>query len=160
MKTATLLAVTLCATATAYADFSYTTTRKSQGSTAAGAAPSATKYYFKGQKMATDSGDTATVVDFDAQTISTIHKGQKTYSVMKFSDLGQVLKQADVDAKVDLKETGQKKVINGFNATQTIVTMEVDSPMNQSGMKMQMEIDMWRSSDVPGAQELKAFFQK
>jgi hypothetical protein len=160
MKTATLLAVTLCAAATAYADFSYTTTRKSQGSPAAGAAPSATKYYFKGQKMATDSGDIATVVDFDAQTISTIHKAQKTYSVMKFSDLGQVLKQADVDAKVDLKETGQKKVINGFNATQTIVTMEVDSPMNQSGMKMQMEIDMWRSSDVPGAQELKAFFQK
>ena len=160
MKTANLLVVTLCATATAYADFSYTTTRKSQGSPAAGAAPSATKYYYKGQKMATDSGDTATVVDFDAQTISTIHKAQKTYSVMKFSDLGQVLKQADVDAKVDLKETGQKKVINGFNATQTIVTMEVDSPMNQSGMKMQMEIDMWRSSDVPGAQELKAFFQK
>ena len=61
MKTATILAVTLCATATAYADFSYTTTRKSQGSPAAGAAPSATKYYFKGQRMATDSGDTATV---------------------------------------------------------------------------------------------------
>jgi hypothetical protein len=39
--------------------------------------------------------------------------------------------------------------------------MEIDSPqMSQSGMKMQMEIDMWRSSDVPGAQELKAFYQK
>jgi hypothetical protein len=39
--------------------------------------------------------------------------------------------------------------------------MEVDSPqMAQTGMKMQMEIDTWRSSEVPGAQELKAFYQK
>jgi hypothetical protein len=161
MKIATLLAVTLCAAATAYADFSYTSTRKTEGSPAAGAVPSATKYYYKGQKMMTDTGDTATVIDFDAQTISLIHKSQKTYSVMKFSDMGQVLKQADIDAKIDVKETGQKKTINGFNATETVMTMEMDSPqMSKAGMKMQMEIDMWRSSDVPGAQELKAFYLK
>ncbi len=161
MRTATLLAVTFCAAATAYADFSYTTTRKTEGSPAAGAVPSATKYYYKGQKMMTDSGDTATVIDFDAQTVTLIHKAQKTYSVMNFSDLGQVLKQADVDAKIDVKETGQKKTINGFNATETVMTMEMDSPqMSKAGMKMQMEIDMWRSSDVPGAQELKAFYLK
>ena len=116
MKTAILLAVTLCATATAYADFSYTTTRKTQGSPAA-AVPSATKYYYKGQKMMTDSDTATMVIDFDAQTVSLIHKAQKTYSVMKFSDMGQVLQQADVDARIDVKETGQKKTINGFNAT-------------------------------------------
>jgi hypothetical protein len=160
MKTSTLLAVTLCAAATAYADFSYTITRNAPGSPAA-AASSATNYYYKGQKMATDGGDVTMVVDFDAQTITTIHKAQKTYSVMKFSDLGQVMKQADVDAKVDVKETGQKKTINGFNATETVMTMEMDSPqMSKAGMKVQMEIDMWRSSDVPGAQELKAFYQR
>ena len=49
MKTVTLLVVTLCATATAYADFSYTTTRKAQGPTAA-AAPSSTKYYSRVRK--------------------------------------------------------------------------------------------------------------
>jgi hypothetical protein len=88
MKTATLLVVTLCATATAYADFSYTTTRKTQGSTAA-AAPSSIKYFFKGQKMMTDSGDTATLIDFDAQTISTVNKSQKTWSVVKFSEIAR-----------------------------------------------------------------------
>lgn len=161
MKTVTLLAVTLCATATAYADFSYTSTRKSSGSPAAAAAPSTTRYFYKGQKMMTDSDATSMVMDFDAQTITTIHKAQKTYSVMKFSDLGNVVKSADIDAKVDVKETGQKKMINGFNASQMIMTMEVDSPQTaQSGMKMQMEIETWRSSDVPGAQELKAFYQK
>jgi hypothetical protein len=60
MKTVTLLVVTLCASATAYADFSYTTTRKAQGPTAA-AAPSSTKYYYKGQKMMTDS-DAVTMI--------------------------------------------------------------------------------------------------
>jgi hypothetical protein len=54
MKTATLLVVTLCATATVYGDFSYTTTRKTQGS--ASGAPSVTKVYYKGQRMMTDSG--------------------------------------------------------------------------------------------------------
>jgi hypothetical protein len=101
------------------------------------------------------------IMDFDAQTVTTIHKTQKTWSVMKFSDLGQVVKQADIDARIDVKETGQKKIINGFNATEVVMTMEMDSPqMSQAGMKMQMEIDTWRSSEVPGAQELKAFHQK
>ena len=109
----------------------------------------------------TDSGDTATVIDFDAQTISTVNKSQKTWSVMKFNEIAQRVKSADIDAKIDVKETGQKKVINGFNASETVMTMDVDSPqMSQAGMKMQMEIDMWRSSDVPGAQELRAFYQR
>ena len=160
MKTVTLLVVTLCSSAAAYADFSYTTTRKAQGPTAA-AAPSSTKYYYKGQKMMTDSDATAMIMDFESQTVTTVHKTQKTWSVTKFSDVGQVVKQADIDAKMDVKETGQKKMINGFNATQVIMTMEMDSPqMSQAGMKMQMEVDTWLSSDVPGAQELKAFHQK
>jgi preprotein translocase subunit YajC len=159
MKTATLLVVTLCATATAYADFSFTTTRKTQGSTATAA--SSTKYSFKGQKVMTESGDSATIIDFDAQTITTVNKSQKTWSKVKFSEMAQRVKGKDIDRKIDVKETGQKRVINGFNASETVMTMDVDSPqMSQAGMKMQMEIDTWRSSDVPGAQELRAFYQR
>ena len=52
-------------------------------------------------------------------------------------------------------------MINGFNASEMVMTMDVDSPqMSQAGMKMQMEIDIWRSSDVPGAQELRTFYQR
>ena len=111
--------------------------------------------------MMTDSDATAMIMDFDAQTVTTVNKAQKTWSVMKFSEIGQEVKQADIDAKIDVKETGQKKVINGFNASQVIMTMEMDSPqMSQAGMKMQMEVDTWLSSDVPGAKELKAFYQR
>jgi hypothetical protein len=155
MKTATILVIMLCATATAYADFSYTMAQKPQGS------PSATRFLFKGQKMMTDRNTGATIVDFDAQTVTTLNKMQKNYSVMKFSEIGQAAKQGDIDAKIDVKETGETKMINGFKASQMIMTMEVDSPqMGQAGMKMQMEIDMWRSSDVPGAREMKTFYQR
>jgi hypothetical protein len=158
MKIAALLAVTLFAAA-AYADFSYTTTRKTSGTQAA--APSTTKFFYKGQKMMSDAGLAATLIDFDEQTITTFNKTQKTYTVMKFSELGQMAKQTDIEAKIDVKETGEKKTINGFSASEVVMTMEIDSPQtSQSGMKMQMEIDMWRSSDVPGAQELKAFYQR
>ncbi len=160
MKIAALLAVTLCAAATAYADFSYTTTRKTSGTQAA-AGPSTTKYFYKGQRMMTDSGTIATLIDFDAQTVTTLNKPAQNYTVMTFSELGQMVKQADIDVKIDVKETGEKKTINGFSASEVVMTMEVDSPqMSQSGTKMQVEIDMWRSSDVPGAQELSAFNQK
>ena len=50
MKTATILIIMLCATATAYADFSYTMAQKNQGSPAAAAGPASTKFLFKGQK--------------------------------------------------------------------------------------------------------------
>ena len=161
MKTPTILIIMLCATATAYADFSYTMAQKPQGSPAAAAGPTSTRFFFKGQKMMTDRGTAATIVDFDAQTITTLNKTERTYSVTKFSDLGQAAKQADIDAKIDVKETGQKKTINGFSASETVMTMEVESAQTkQAGMKMQMEMDIWRSSDVPGARELKAFYQR
>ena len=161
MKTATILVIMLCATATAYADFSYTVAQKSQGSTAAITGVPSIKYMYKGQKMMTDRGAAATIVDFDAQTITTLNKTERTYSVTKFSDLGQAAKQTDIDAKIDVKETGQKKTINGFSSSEVVMTMEMESPQTrQAGMKMQIEMDLWRSSDVPGAEELKAFYQR
>jgi hypothetical protein len=156
MRTITLLALTLSFGAAAHADFSYTTTRKTTGGMMAsmgGAAggPQTSKSYFKGQKMKTDSGGaTAIILDFDAQTITTINTTKKTYTVKSFSDIGAAGKTADVDVKVDAKETGQRKTINGFNASELVMTMEVDSPQAQQMGKMQMEMNMWLSPDVPG----------
>src|SRR5271154_581381 len=142
----------------ARADFSYTSTRKGTG---AGQSGEVTKHYLKGQKMMLDSGNRVILVDFDAQTVTTIHTAQKTYTVSKFADLGQTLQQTGVDITADVKETGQTKVINGFNASEMVMTMQIDTPQTQqAGMKMQMEMDIWFSADVPGSQEQKAFYQK
>jgi len=146
MNLKNLILLTLIASM-ARADFGYVMTRKG--------GPGDTKYFYKGQKMKTDSGTTATVVDFDAQTLTTINNTQKTYTVRKFSELGEDMAGAD-NVQADVKETGQHKTINGFNATQMMMTVQMDV----QGMKAQMDMEIWVSPDVPGGQELHAFHQR
>lgn len=117
------------------------------------------KQYFKGQKMKTDSGDTAIILDFDAQTITTVNNKAKTISVRSFNDAGTAAKN-DMSVRIDVKETGQQKTINGYNAKELIMTMDIDSPQMQQMGKMQMEMDMWLSGDVPGIGELRSFYKK
>jgi hypothetical protein len=153
----------LATSLTAFADFSYTTTTKSSGGGPMAAAMNRTgHHYLKGQKMKIDNGDSSIIMDFDAQTMTTINNAQKTYSVLKFSDLGDVMKSVGAsDVKIDVKETGQKKDVNGYPAREIIMTMAVSMDTGRgSPMQMQMEMDMWVSSAVPGVSELKTFYQR
>jgi hypothetical protein len=164
MKTTTFLVFVVVTAMSARADFSYSTSRKTTGGAmaamAGGAANGTSKYYFKGQKLKVDTGATSMIMDFDAQTITTINNTQKTVSVKSFNDVTGG-KPGDFTAKIDVKETGQKKTVNGFNASELMMTMEIDSPeMKQMGGKMQMEMDMWLSPDVPGAGEQRKFYEK
>jgi hypothetical protein len=117
------------------------------------------RQYFKGQKMKTETGDISVIMDFDAQTMTTINNKLKTVSVKKFSDIGAAT-PSDMAVKIDVKETGQQKTINGYNAKELVMTMDVDVPQAQQMGKMQMEMDMWLSSDVPGVGELQDFYKK
>jgi hypothetical protein len=142
----------------ARADFSYTQTRKGGPGAAAN---TETRLYYKGQKMASVNATVSSILDFNAQTVTLINHAQKNYMVTKFTDLGQALKETRVDAKVDVKQTGQKKNINGYNAIEVLMTLAMDSPeMAQAGMKISMEVSTWLSPDVPGSHELSAFYQK
>ncbi|MBS1856222.1 MAG: DUF4412 domain-containing protein [Acidobacteria bacterium] len=160
MKTIRVSLLALACAFAAHADFSYTTTRKG-GPGGAAAGDTTSKYFLKGQKMMIQSAMSTTIMDFDAQTITTINPGSRTYKVTKFSDLGQTMQNAKVDAQVEVKETGQKKNVNGYNASEVVMTIAVDSPQaGPAGMKMGMEMDMWLSSDPPGTGELRAFYQR
>lgn len=161
-KTARVTIFILGAALAAHADFSYSTTSKSSGgfAGAAGAMPGA-KYYFKGQKMKMENGATTVILDFDAQTITGINETQKTYTVTPFSEIRQDVEEFKGKAQADVKETGQKKVINGYQASELLMTMAMDNPQaKQAGMNLQMEIEMWLSPDVPGASELRSFYQR
>jgi hypothetical protein len=166
MKTVLATVLALGLGAAAHADFSYTQTQKTTGGMMAsmgGAnAPQVSKHYFKGQKMKMETAAITTIIDFDAQTITHINNTQKTYSVTGFNDVNAAMKQNDVDVTIDVKDTGQTKTINGFSAHELVMTLDVDSPQMQGrGMgKMQMEVHNWISPDVPGAQELHAFYQR
>ena len=164
MKTAHLAILALACSFAARADFSYSQTRKSASGMMAGAMGGqnqVTKTYFKGQKMKIDSGPTAHIFDFEAQTVTNINNTDKSYTVTKFSDLGHAMQATGASVSVDVKETGQHKQVNGFNASQVIMTMSMDGMGGPSaGMKMQVEMEMWISPDVPGAKEARAFFDK
>jgi hypothetical protein len=70
--------------------------------------------------------------------------------------------QVDVDMKIDVQETGQHRTIGGYNCREIVMTMDVDSPQMQQagGAKMHMTMDFWVSPDVPGYQEMRAFYQR
>ncbi|MGO4883212.1 MAG: DUF4412 domain-containing protein [Bryobacteraceae bacterium] len=155
MRTASISLLILAATLAARADFSYTMTPKAAGETM--------KHYLKGQKMKMEHGSKATIMDFEAQTLTSIDNSTKTYTVTKFSDIANAAANAasGVDVKADIKKTGEKKTINGYEATQVIVTMDVEMPQaSQAGMKPKAEIELWVSHDVPGRDELVAFYHK
>jgi len=153
-----LIALLLCAGISARADFSYILTSKTAAAPAAGTQQ--TRYWLKGQKMMVDSSGHVILVDFDAQTLTNIDRNQKTYTVQKFADLAQAM-PAGAQIQVDGKETGQRKTINGFNSTEFVLTMQIDSPQaKQAGVKLQVEMHIWISPDVPGASELAAFYKK
>jgi hypothetical protein len=158
MKAAYVLTLTIATSLTALADFSYTSTTKSGG---AGMANQSTTTYLKGQKLKTDLGTNAFIMDFGAETFTSIDNTAKTYTVTKFSELSQTMKDTGADVKVDIRETGQRKDINGFASREVIMTMDVtmDGP-GRGAQKMTMEMDMWISSAVPGAGELRAFYQR
>jgi hypothetical protein len=166
MKTASLLILPLACALTARADFSYVQTQKSTGGMAAMAATAAaanatTKHFLKGQKLKTDTGSTSIIMDFDTQTVTTINHTQKTVSVKTFAELGQMMNKVGGDVKIDVKETGQHKTVNGFNANQVVMTMTMQG-MNgaPAGTQMTMEMEMWLSPDVPGSQQLRTFYEK
>ena len=163
MRTAQITLLALACSVAAHADFSYTSTRKSTGGMVAGAMANqnpTTKHYLKGQKMKMDMGNTAIIIDLDAQTFTNVNNADKTYSVSKFSDMAQTMKQVGADVQIDVKETGQRRNINGVNASQVMMTMTMEGPQQAPGMKMVMEMELWVSADVPGASEAKAFYQR
>jgi hypothetical protein len=165
MKISAVFTIALLLTTLAFgADFSYTSTSKATGGSmaavAGGALPPSTKYYYQGQKMKVDRGDGAEIIDFDAKTITSINNRSKSYLVRNFSEVQAPANQAGVIAKIDIKETGQKKTVNGYSASELMLTMDVDSPQTGQMGRMQMEMDLWISPDVPGASELRAFYQK
>jgi hypothetical protein len=162
MKLATIIITALLIISDAQADFSYTTTRKTTaGASVAGTNNQPSKYYFKGRKMKVETGDTAVLIDFRSQTITTLDYKRKTITVRNFGDAGSATQQGDAGAKIDVKETGQTKTIDGHRSVEMLLTTDLDSPeLRTMGTRVQMEMDLWLSRDVPGAAELHRFYER
>jgi hypothetical protein len=128
----------------------------------------------KGNRMVTLTGDSAHIIDLDKETITDVDYKKKTYSVVTFAQMAEALQQAaakmkdagsgqanpDVDFKIDVKDTGQSKVINGLNAKETILTFEMEGNDPRTNQKSSMIVtaDTWSAPSIAGYDEVKNFY--
>jgi hypothetical protein len=154
MKLAWMLGMTALL---AHADVTYLSTTKSAG----GGMVTTSKFQLKGNKIKMDTDSMVTIMDFDAQTMTTLDPKTKTYRVTSMNEIAQGMDKASPSIQAKATETGAKKTINGFNCRQVNLTMNVQTGAPGTGapgaMAMVMDMESWVSADVPGAAELAAF---
>jgi len=128
----------------------------------------------KGNRMASVTKDHVTITDLDKETITTIDTAKKTYTVMTFEQMKQMLQDMQnrmaskkdnngVQAKfnVSAKATGQTKTVQGLNAKEMVIEMAMEGTDAKSGQSGSMNIttDAWYAP-VPGYDEVKTFHER
>jgi carbon monoxide dehydrogenase subunit G len=170
----------------AFADFSYDQTSKITGGMMAGMMkfagafskqarePMVNTVAVKGDRMVHWSAHHASVIDIDKETITEINFDKKQYSVMTFAQMKQMMdemsqkmkssdaQKADVQFKVSVKDTGEKKQIAGFDTHEMLLTMEMEGADKESGNKggMNMTADMWIAPKSAGYNEIADFYKR
>ncbi len=134
--------------------------------------PQRSSVILKGNRLAHLYADHASIIDLDKETITEIRFKEKTYSVMTFAEMKQMMESVqsrkkdantpDVEFDIDVKNTGQSKVVSGFNANETIMTFKMKSTDPRSGKEstMIMVNDMWMVKDIPGYKEINDFYRR
>lgn len=131
---------------------------------------------FKGDRMVTRSSTHTTIIDLNSQTITTVDMQKKTYTVMTFEEMKQVIEQAQekmrnakkegdapqMTSKVSANDTGKTKQVSGFDTKEMILKMVMEGTDEKTGQKGGMTIttDMWLAPSIPGYDEVRAFHKK
>lgn len=155
------------------ADFRYEqTTRVTKGAVTKFKKPEpvVSTTYMKGGRMATVTKDSRSVIDFDKQIMLHVDLAKKQYWQLTFAEMRQMMadvqqelnqKNAKMDMKFDVKATGQRKEVNGFDSREVIFTIETGTGDGKnSSPTMKMVADSWHSEAVPGYGEYKAFYER
>ena len=138
-----------------------------------------TEVSVKKNRRSSRSGDAGEIVDIDEEKIYTIDYARKTYKVTTFAELRKqfedAMKQASEEAKpskekrdpnakeyeveFDVKPTGQRQTINGFDAKQTLVTVtihEKGKKLSEAGGSV-MTADLWLAPRIASMREAEDF---
>jgi hypothetical protein len=178
-----LAMLSICAlfAARAQADFSYEQTTKMTGGaladmikmggvfTKGAREPQKSTVLVKDHKIAHLTKDRMSIVDVDAETITEVNFEKKTYSVMTFDEMkklfaemqrrynGQAAKP-QMDVQVDVKDTGEKKSINGLDTREMLMTMNMESTDPQTGKAATVAVitDSWIAAEIPGYADVRA----
>ena len=137
----------------------------------------------KGDRKATMNEQTGQIVDLAGERVYDLDVRKKSYKVTTFAELRRRMeeaqKKAEEDARkqegreaqasrpnekemevdVDIKNTGEKKVINGFDTHQVIMTItlrEKDKTLEQGG-GMVTTTDTWLAPKIAAMKEIADF---
>jgi sRNA-binding protein len=134
----------------------------------------------KGNRMVHGSKDHASIIDLDAETITTVDFQKKTYSVMTFAEMQQAMEHAmqqmqskkgeaskenpDVktDFKMSVKATGATKQIAGYDTKEMLMTMTIEGTDQKTGNKANILVNAstWLTPKVAGYEEVREFYKK
>ena len=142
----------------------------------------------KGDRKASITDTTSQIIDLKEEKIYDLDLKKKSYKVTTFAELRAQMeaarKKAEEDAKkeqasapkaqepakkdpnakefeidFDVKDTGQKKAINGFDTHEVVMTITVrekGKTLEQSG-GLVMTSDVWLGPDIPAMKEIAEF---
>jgi hypothetical protein len=136
----------------------------------------------KGTRKATTTDTTARIVDLSEEKIYDIDMKKKTYEVTTFDELRRRMREAseraernarkeegrqeqsakpekEVEVDFDVKETGQKKSIAGYDAKQVIMTIAVREKGRtlEEGGGLVLTADSWIAPHIAAMKEITDF---
>ncbi len=154
MRGRTLALALLAWTNAGWADFSYVQTVRQ------GMASSTMKQYFKGQKVRLENAGSVTILDLANKTVTLIQTSTRSYVTSKVN-LPALLSPEGATAtrsRAGVRETGQHRMIRGFEVRQVMVEMDVAGP-SRGGPGTHVECEMWVAR-IPGYMELRRYQEK
>ena len=154
---------------TARADFKYSETSRMTGGAMAGmmkvagafskqareaGAPTVTTQYLKGRKMRRDEGDArSTIIDLDARQIINIDHKNRTYAVMTFEQMRQMIEQQKAKAQEQMaKQKGQKNASANLKITPKISVTDGPGSRTLVGLpahEVKVDIEMLMEASDP-----------
>jgi hypothetical protein len=137
----------------------------------------------KGDRKTTTSGQTTQIIDLAEEKIYDVDTRRKSFKVTTFAEIRRQMEEAqkraeqdaqsqgdpepaaadpdakEVDVDVDVKNTGEKKALNGFDTHRVVMTItlrEKGRTVEQSG-GMITTTDMWVAPTIAAMKEISDF---
>ena len=141
----------------------------------------------KGSRKATTTGQTGQIIDLTEEKIYDIDLRKKSYKVTTFAEIRREMEEAqkraeeqtrsadgggrsdapatrdpnqkEAEIDVDIKETGAKKAINGFDTRQVVMTITIREKGRtlEEGGGMVTTTDMWLAPTIAAMKEVAEF---
>jgi hypothetical protein len=182
-----LTAATLGCCTLLWADFTYTEKTEITGGalksmagfarrmSGQGSGPLTTTHRIHGNKMMNKTGDTAQVIDLDAETLTDLNHDKKEYSVITFAQMAEAMKrmwermgqaqkgQPNVQIKwnVTVETPGDTREVAGVSAKHALMTLEAEGADKRSGERgtMRIKMDTWMAK-LPGSETQREFYRR